>query len=101
MMSAVFFIGIAVATFGAAGIFFFKFWRASRDPFFLCFGIACWLIATERIIAFTVHNTKDPVLNAITDTTQWVYLVRLIAFSTILVAIWIKNRGSGAPKGRR
>lgn len=101
MMSVVFFIGISVATFGASGVFFFKFWRVSRDQFFLFFGIACWLIATERCLAFSVHNSKDPVLNAITDTTQWVYLVRLIAFLTILYAIWIKNRGSGAPKGRR
>ena len=101
MMAAVLFLGIAVATFAASGIFFFKFWRVSRDPFFLCFGIACWLIAIERLVAFTAHNNKDPVLNAITDTTQWVYLMRLIAFLTILYAIWIKNRGSGAPKGRR
>lgn len=86
-----FLFGITFAVFMASGVFFFKFWKASRDRFYLYFCIACWLLACERVaILFSdsVHSTGTPT----TETVVWVYLIRLIAFLFILVAIINKNR---------
>lgn len=90
-MTAVFFAGIACAAFGASGVFFLKFWRASRDPFFLHFTVACWLLAIERcaIIALD-HVPRDPELGS--ESGIWVYLIRLVAFVVILMGVIRKNQ---------
>lgn len=91
MTSASFFAGIAMATFAAAGVFFLKFWRASKDPFFLYFCIACWLLSIERICIITL----DSVFNIPTIGSEfgiWVYLIRLSAFVLIFTAVLQRNR---------
>ncbi len=91
MTLAAFFAGIACATFAAAAVFFLKFWRASRDSFFIYFSAACFLLAIERmaIVCFD-HATKAPA--SATETGIWVYLLRLIAFTVIFVGILRKNQ---------
>lgn len=77
--------GISMAALAIA-VCFFRFWSASRDRFFLYFGLAFLLQAVDRIgLGLLDHpNEGNP----------WIYGVRLVAYSLILVAIWEKNRGA-------
>lgn len=67
-----------------AGLFFFQFWRGSRDRLFLFFGAAFSVLAANWIGLATVHPTVE--------TRHWVYVLRLIAFGLIIVGIVDKNR---------
>jgi hypothetical protein len=89
-----FFSGIIVATFLASALFFLKFWKASRDRFFLFFSIACALITLDRIVALCIHATQETFRSEATDEASWVYLIRLLAFVVITIAIVDKNRSS-------
>lgn len=76
--------GALFAGYALAGLFFLRFWRDSRDRLFAMFAAAFWLLATQRFaIAITQSWMED----------QWVfYLLRLLAFVVIIVAIVDKNR---------
>lgn len=91
MMNHIEFIsGIYMTTFAFSGIFFLKFWRASKDKFFLYFALACELIAFERVLLFFVSGYNNmPIAN---EPRTYAYVVRLIAFVFILIAIIDKNR---------
>ncbi len=92
MIAAVFLSGVTAATFAASGLFFLKFWSASRDRFFALFAAACFLIAFERVVAFFVHGTREVIRSPAAEASFWVYLIRLLAFLFILLAIYQKNR---------
>lgn len=68
----------------AVGLFFCRFWLQTRDSFFLYFAAAFWLEAANRTALALVEqaNEREPLF----------YLVRLVAYGLILVAIWQKNR---------
>ena len=70
--------------FWVIGLFFFKFWRDSRDRFFAYFAAAFWILAAERVGVLY--------LGAQQETGPVVYLARVIAFSLIAFAILEKNR---------
>lgn len=90
MTVAIFLAGIFVGTFSASGLFFLKFWKASRDSFFLYFAIACWLMVLERIVAITLEGFFQ-IITTGSENLAWVYLIRLSAFAVILAAILKKN----------
>lgn len=75
--------GVSVAWL-IAGLFFLRFWRQTRDSFFLYFTAAFWLEAASRVVAASLLSTSEdePIL----------YLVRLISYGLVIVAIWQKNR---------
>lgn len=75
-------IAMASAT---ISLFFFRFWRSTRDRFFLFFGMSFLLEAANRILlALTnLHGEDAPAY----------YLIRLVAYALILFAIVDKNRG--------
>ncbi|HSV36567.1 MAG TPA: DUF5985 family protein [Ramlibacter sp.] len=74
---------IAVASL-LAGLFFFRFWRSSRDRFFLYFALSFWLEALNRIaLGLLARASEDNPL---------FYGVRIVAYGLILAAIWQKNR---------
>lgn len=81
--AGIFLSGIYMATFGACGFFFLKFWRRSHDRFFLFFAWACWLIASERIALLFAATEHEP--------RSIVYFIRLAAFILIIAAIVNKN----------
>lgn len=65
-------------------IFFLRFWQQSRDPLFLRFSSAFWLLAVSYML-----------LGTIAFATEWrvyVFVVRLLAFCLILYGIFEKNR---------
>ncbi len=67
-----------------AGLFFFRFWRHTRDRFFLYFALSFWMESANRIALGTLAGASEdaPVF----------YGVRLVAYGLILLAIWQKNR---------
>ena len=68
-------------------LFFFRFWRAGRDRFFLFFALAFLAEAVNRVaLALSEHPSEG---------TPWHYGVRLAAYVLILVAILEKNRSGG------
>jgi hypothetical protein len=89
---AVFLSGAFMATFLVAGFFFLKLYLTSRDRFYFRFSIACWLIALERIVLQLYAEMFQGVRSSLTEQHSWVYLIRLAAFVTILIAIVKKNR---------
>jgi hypothetical protein len=75
--------GIAVASF-VAGLVFFRFWRHTRDRFFVFFALSFWIEAANRV-AMIIHLEPN----------EWepgYYVVRLVAYGLIIAAIVDKNR---------
>ena len=73
-------------TFGflVAGLFFLRFWRRTHDGLFVAFALAFWLLGlTQGLLAFTDIPVEER---------SWLFLLRLAAFSLILISIWRKNR---------
>ena len=67
-----------------AGLFFLRFWRRTGDGLFIAFAIAFWLLGIgQALLALSNIELEER---------SWLYLIRLAAFVTILVAIWRKNR---------
>jgi len=76
--------GAITAGFVVAGFFFLRFWRRTHESLFLAFAAAFWLLGLgQALLAFTDIPVEER---------SWLYLLRLAAFSLILVSIWKKNR---------
>lgn len=69
---------------GVAGLFFLRFWKRTRDRLFLMFALAFWILAVNRVPMVFMEQLDE--------TRIYVYGVRLLAFTLILVAIVDKNR---------
>jgi hypothetical protein len=82
--------GAIVMGYAVAGLFFLRFWRQTRDRLFLIFAISFWLLGAQRLAL---------ALTAPTVETTGLYLLRLLAFLLILLAIVDKNRGRGGSSG--
>lgn len=67
-------------------LFFFQFWRRTRDRLFIVFAAAFVLLMLERIILVTITASHE--------FAPFVYVVRLFAFLLIIAAIVDKNRRS-------
>jgi hypothetical protein len=65
------------------GVFFLKFWRRTQDSLFLMFAVAFWLLAANGIAFIAVASADEE--------TDWTFLLRLLAFVLILIAIIRKN----------
>ncbi len=65
-------------------LFFLRFWRTTRDRFFLFFALSFSLEAVNRVFLGTMAGAREemPVF----------YLIRLLAYVLILLAIVDKNR---------
>jgi uncharacterized membrane protein HdeD (DUF308 family) len=64
-------------------LFFLRFWRNTRDRFFLYFALSFGIEGVHRIVAtMTLDETEDSPLH---------YLVRLLAYGLIIWAILEKN----------
>jgi peptidoglycan/LPS O-acetylase OafA/YrhL len=65
------------------GMFFFKFWRHTRESLFMMFAWAFWLMAANQ---FAVSASSSYDLDV-----GWTYILRLLAFALIILAIARKN----------
>lgn len=82
-----FFSGIAMIGALLGGVYFFKFWKKTRDRLFLLFGISFWLLSLERVaLLFATDPAREEY--------SYFYIIRLFAFLIIIVAIVDKNRNS-------
>lgn len=69
-----------------AGLFFLRFWRQSHDRLFGFFALAFFILGGQRAALALSTQTNENTLG--------LYIVRLLAFVIILVAILDKNRSS-------
>ncbi|MGH6983222.1 MAG: DUF5985 family protein [Stellaceae bacterium] len=76
--------GVLTAGFLALGLFFLKFWRRTRDGFFVLFAAAFALLAANAVASALTGPHSE-------DTNPSIYLLRLCAFVLIIVAIVRKN----------
>lgn len=65
-------------------LFFFRFWRKTRDGLFLAFAAAFVLLAIQRTLA--------ALLEVVAEQGSVVDILRVAAFLVILAAIIAKNR---------
>jgi hypothetical protein len=78
--------GAVTLGFAFAGLFFLRFWKRTRDLLFLAFALAFWLLGLQQaLLAFSSIPVEER---------SWLYLLRLAAFSLILLAIGYKNRSA-------
>jgi uncharacterized membrane protein HdeD (DUF308 family) len=80
-----FLVGVIATSSIAAGLFFLRFWRDTRDSLFLAFGIAFLIEGINRAALISIEHPNEG--------SPWVYLVRCFAFLIILAGIVNKNRG--------
>lgn len=74
--------GILVA-YATIGLFFLRFWKQTRDRLFAIFALAFWFLMIERLLLIIVPEAHE--------FRPYVYLVRLSAFTLILIAVIDKN----------
>jgi hypothetical protein len=75
----------AIATASSlAGLFFLRFWKSTQDRFFLYFALSFWLEGLNRFLLGFLGWLREEV--------PAFYLVRLVAYGLILLAIVDKNR---------
>lgn len=78
-----FLLGVIAVSSLIAGVFFLKFWRATRDSFFLAFAAAFIIEGLNRCSVLFLEKPNEG--------SPWIYLVRLLSFLLILWAILKKN----------
>jgi hypothetical protein len=66
------------------GLFFLRYWRATKDRLFLLFCVAFWLLALN----WTLAARAGP---------RSAYIPRLLAFVVIAAAVLDKNRRQRVP----
>jgi hypothetical protein len=76
--------GLITMGYLVAGLFFLRFWVTTRDQLFGAFALAFWLLALNQGIL--------AVADVPTEERSWIYLLRLAAFSLIILAVVAKNR---------
>jgi hypothetical protein len=82
--------GIAAACLVAA-LFFLRYWRATRDRFFLLFALSFAIEGINRVVLYLFVGPDEygPLY----------YVIRLVAYGLILLAIVGKNRAT-PPRAR-
>jgi hypothetical protein len=83
-MIQVFLQGALASAAAIAGLFFFRFWRTAGDRLFLAFAAAFWLLALQWGLV--------GMLGVPDESRHFLYLLRLLAFVLIVVAVLEKNR---------
>jgi hypothetical protein len=85
MMATAFMSGLVTMGFLVAALFFLRFWRRTGDGLFAAFAGALALLAINQALAQLIELGREE--------TGWVWLLRLLAFLVIIVAIVNKNLG--------
>ena len=77
--------GAIAMGYAVAGLFFLRFWKRGKDPLFLSFAIAFWILGATRIGLVATYERYEGTI---------FYIFRFIAFTLIIWAIWYKNTKS-------
>jgi hypothetical protein len=75
--------GALVFAYAVSGAHFLRFWRRTGDRLFAHFAAAFWLFALNQLVV-SVPVVTD-------ETNGYVYLLRVLGFVIILIAIVDKN----------
>ena len=86
MILYTFLSGAAALGFLSCALFFLRFWKRTREQLFLAFSLSFALLGVGQSV---VSLAQIP-----TEEKGALYLIRLLAFLIILVAIYRKNRPS-------
>jgi hypothetical protein len=79
--------GLITMGYLVAGLFFLRFWVRTREGLFVIFASAFWLLALNQALVAVAGVPREE--------HSWIYLLRLAAFTLIIVGIVAKNvRGS-------
>ena len=81
-----FFAGMVVMGFAVAGLLFLRYWRRTHERLFLTFAASFFLLALNYA---WLAATRIPI-----EERSPLFLVRLLAFSLIILAIVQSNRAS-------
>ncbi len=81
-----FLLGVIVTSSLVAAGFFFKFWRRTADPLFFAFSAAFLIEGLNRLSFLFVDSSSEG--------SPMIYMVRLLAFLIIVMAIVAKNRSA-------
>ena len=73
--------------FAVSSLFFFRFYRDTKDRFFVLFGAA--------FVTFAVHYWLLAAWEVPDEARHLLYLVRLLGFVLIVIAVIDKNRQHG------
>lgn len=77
-------LGALIAMSAIAAVFFLRYWRTTREQFFLWFaGAFATLGMSWALLAYDA---------AASEHTFYVYAIRMLGFGQILTAILLKNR---------
>lgn len=75
--------GALVMACAVIGLHFLRFWKSSRDSFFLYFALAFWIQGVQWLHS----GTRDD----LTEYSPIYYVARLVAYGLIVMAIIRKN----------
>ena len=79
-----FLLGVIATASLTAAVFFWKFWRQTRDVLFLAFSAAFLVEGLNRVSVLFLERPDEG--------SPAIYIVRCLAFLLILLAIVNKNR---------
>lgn len=77
--------GALIFAYLMASLFFFRFWRRTRDSLFMAFGWAFVLMAANQLALALLPVPQEEL--------HYIYVIRISAFLLILGAIVNKNIG--------
>jgi uncharacterized membrane protein HdeD (DUF308 family) len=78
-----FLLGVLATTSFIAGLFFLKFWRKTRDAFFLALAASFFIEGLNRSAVLLMQRPNEG--------SPWTYFIRLVSMLLILAAILRKN----------
>jgi len=78
--------GLITMGYLVAGLFFLRFWARTHEGLFVIFASAFWLLAINQALVAVADIPREE--------HSWIYLLRLAAFTLIIVGIVAKNLGS-------
>ncbi len=78
--------GLNTMGFAMAGLYFLRFWRQTRDAFFIWFAAAFWLLSANYAIEGFLNFGPGSIFR---------YVLRVIGFALIIFGVFSKNLGSG------
>ena len=82
-----FLTAVLMTLYFVSALLFFRTWRRTGDRFFVWFSAAFALLGIERLLLGVLNLPESPNVE--------IYVIRLIGFVLIIVAIVGKNRAAG------
>ncbi len=84
--------GAIAAGFAVCSLFFMRYWKQTHDRLFVLFAIAFIVLGLNRVL---LAINLDAHVTNVDDDVLYLYVIRLIAYCTIVAAIIDKNFRAG------